>query len=265
MKLKALIEFLENLAPPKFQESYDNAGLIVGTPEQEISSVLIALDSTEEVIQEAIDNGHNVVIAHHPIIFSGLKKINGKNYIERAIIKAIKNDIAIFAIHTNLDNVLVNGVNAKIAEKLGLQNIQILVPKSELSDDNYQVGSGIIGAFANAKTPQEFLAFLKHEMQTSIIRHTKILDQSIKNVAVCGGSGRFLLEKAIQANADAFISADFKYHEFFDANDQILIADIGHYESEQFTIELLQMLINENFSTFAAHSTRMVTNPIKYF
>jgi dinuclear metal center YbgI/SA1388 family protein len=265
MQLKELIDFLEEIAPPRFQESYDNAGLIVGHPSYEVSGVLVALDSTEEIVDEALANGCNVIIAHHPIIFSGLKKINGYNYIEKTIIKAIKNDIAIYAIHTNLDNVLKNGVNAKIAEKIGLERVELLAPKEELSAGNYQIGSGAIGLLAQPMSGTDFLPYLKEKMELSVVRHTELLSSSIQKVAVCGGSGRFLLDMAIAKGADVFISSDFKYHEFFDANQEILIADIGHYESEKYTIDLLQQLINENFSTFAARKTEKITNPIKYF
>jgi len=265
MHLKELIDFLENIAPPHLQEEYDNAGLIVGQPFMEIKGVLVALDSTEEIIDEAIAKGCNVIVAHHPIIFSGLKKITGSTYIERTIIKAIKNDIAIYAIHTNLDNVLNNGVNERIAKQLGLKNISTLVPKNELSDEVYRVGSGAIGELSMPMIEIEFLQFLKDEMKASVVRHTSLLGKPIKKVALCGGSGRFLLNQAISMEADAFISADFKYHEFFDADNKILIADIGHYESEQYTIDLLQELLTKNFSTFAARSTEKITNPINYF
>ncbi len=265
MQLKELIAFLEKIAPPHFQEEYDNSGLIVGHPSLEIRNVLVTLDSTEEIVDEAIANECNVIVAHHPIVFSGLKKINGYNYIEKTIIKAIKNDIAIYAIHTNLDNVLVNGVNGHIAHRLGLSDIQTLAPKKDLTDSDYTVGSGAIGLLDTAMDEADFLQFLKEKMELSVIRHTGFLGKPIKKVALCGGSGRFLLTSAIKQGADVFISADFKYHEFFDADQKILIADIGHYESEKYTIDLLQQLINENFSTFAARSTEKTTNPIKYF
>ncbi len=262
MKLQALITYLEGIAPLHLQEAYDNAGLIVGNPMLEITGVLCCLDSTEAVIDEAIQRSCNVVVAHHPIVFSGLKKLNGKNYIERTVIKAIKHNIAIYAIHTNLDNVLDHGVNQKIADRLGLTNCKILQPKNP---EIPTIGAGIIGRLPSTMAEKEFLIFLKERMKINTIRHTQFLGKKIEFIALCGGSGRFLLSSALRQGADVFVSADFKYHEFFDANNQILIADIGHYESEQFTIELLQQLINENFSTFAAHSTRMDTNPIKYF
>jgi len=264
MQLKELTNYLEGIAPLHYQESYDNAGLIVGSYNQEINGVLIALDTTPAVIQEAIDIGANVVIAHHPIIFKGLKKINGKTYIEQTIIEAIKHDIAIYAIHTNLDNVYNNGVNAKISKKLGLINTAILAPKLDF-DPEGGVGSGMIGELEGEMSEPEFLDYLKAKMDLKVVKHTEMLAKSVKTVAVCGGSGGFLLPNAIKLAADVFITADYKYHEFFDANSEIMIVDIGHYESERFTIDLLYELITQKFSNFAIHSTKVDTNPIKYY
>ena len=363
MKIKQVTNFLENIAPLEYQENYDNCGLIVGDAKAEVNGSLITLDCTEAVIDEAIATGCNLVIAHHPIIFSGLKKLNGSNYIERTVIKAIKNNIAIYAIHTNLDNVQ-NGVNAKIAEKLGLINCKVLSPKSDLlrqlvvycpiensealkialyengagavgdydkcsftsvgkgtfrANENctpfvgeigkqhteneerieviypkfkeraildamqvahpYQevahsiyvlenkhqlVGSGIIGELKTPVNTEVFLESLKTKMQTKCIRHTLIVKEKIQRVAVCGGSGSFLLKNAKAAKADVFITADFKYHEFFDAENKIVIADIGHYESEQFTKDLIYDLLVKNFTKFAVRLSKVNTNPIKY-
>ena len=363
MQLKDIIQFLEEKAHPSLQESYDNSGLICGHPSMEITGAIICLDSTEEIIDEAIRHGYNLVIAHHPIVFSGLKKLNGKNYIERTIIKAIKNDIAIYAIHTNLDNII-HGVNAKIAEKIGLINCRILSPmKNKLlklstyvphehaekvkealfnagaghignysecsfstqgegtfkggdgsnpvygeknirlkaqetkievileSHKQHQVfralqeahpyeevayeiislvnnfqetGAGMIGELSEEIDVQDFLKSLKTKMKTDCIRHTKLSSQGIKKVALCGGAGSFLLEDAKHAGADIFITGDFKYHQFFDADGSLVIADIGHYESEQFTIELLGDWLSEKFPTFALRLTENNTNPINY-
>ncbi len=265
IKIRDLCGFLQEIAPLKFQEDYDNAGLIVGDINQEIKGVVVCLDSTEKVIEEAINMGCNVVVAHHPIVFSGLKKITGRNYVERAIIKAIKNDVAIYAIHTNLDNVLDHGVNEMIAKKLELLNPVILRPKEELSGDTYTVGSGVIGELKNHMSSEDFLRYLKDEMDVNCIKHTELVRPTIKRVAVCGGSGGFLLNDAILAKADIFITSDYKYHEYFDADGKIIIADIGHYESEQFTIPLLHREISKNFSTFATHCTKVNTNPVNYF
>ena len=349
MLIKEILDYLETVAPPSYQEDYDNSGLIVGNKNWELQKVMLCLDSTEAVLDEAIEKGCNLVIAHHPIVFKGLKRFNGRNYVERVVMKAIKHDIAIYAIHTNLDNVYHQGVNAKIAEKLGLINTRVLAPKQNLkklytfvSDGNSQkirealfeagagsyndtknssyasigmgtsdgsdkaeiklevlypsdkesailqalrahsngtplnydissvdnksplVGSGMIGDLEHPLEANRFLETLKNNMNTGCIRHTAPLGKDIKRVAVCGGSGGFLLNKAISGGADIFITADYKYHEFFDADGQIIIADIGHYESEQYTIELLDEIITNKFSNFAVYLTEVNTNPVHY-
>lgn len=361
--IKDITNYLEQLAPPVYQESYDNCGLIVGDSSQQVTNVLVTLDCTEAVVDEAIAKGCNLIVAHHPIVFSGLKKLNGKNYVERTVIKAIKNEVAIYAIHTNLDNVK-HGVNAKIAERLGLMNTQILAPKSgllkkmvvyvpqshiekvqqalfdagagnignysecsfyaagtgtfkgneqsngfvgeqgkqhqepeyklevlvddarlgtsisamilahpyeevaydvfALANAHTQIGSGMIGELPEAMAPEDFLAYLKINMQTNTIRYTPV-NKSIKKVAVCGGSGSFLLKTALAAGADAFVTADFKYHEFFDAEQRLMIADIGHYESEIFTINLLADEMLKKFHSFAVILSEINTNPINYY
>lgn len=362
-KIKDVTDYLESFAPQAYQESYDNSGLITGDSNQTVTGVLVTLDATEPVLDEAIEKKCNLIIAHHPILFRGLKKITGANYVERALLKAIRNNIAIFAIHTNLDNVH-TGVNRKICEKIGLKNVQILEPKdnvlsklvtfiptdhvekvlnalhqagagqignysncsfrtegtgtftpnenasphlgtnfrpehvketrievifadylkgkilqalkanhpyeevahyiSSLTNQNQEVGSGMIGELDEALEPTEFLKRLKLSMDLKLIRHTALLDKPVKKVAVCGGSGSFLLQKALQSGAQIYISADFKYHEFFDAEGRIIIADIGHYESEIFTKELLQEVLIKKFTTFAINFSSTVTNPISY-
>ncbi|MEO5910033.1 MAG: Nif3-like dinuclear metal center hexameric protein [Pelobium sp.] len=363
MILKDLILFLEEIAPLNYQETYDNSGLIVGANDQVINNALISLDCTEAVVDEAITKGFEVIISHHPIVFKGLKRFNGSNYVERVIIKAIQNNIAIYAIHTNLDSVI-DGVNAKICEKIGLKNCQILSPKPSLlkklvffvpqkeaekvkeevfnagagnignysevsfnahglgtfkpndqakpfvgainqlhqeeeirvemvfpafaekkiimallnahpyeevaydiyslANSHQNVGSGMIGELPEEMDGLSFLNLLKHKMNVSVIRHTQIVKKPVKKIAVCGGSGSFLLSKAIKAGADVFVTADFKYHEFFDAEEKIVIADIGHFESEQFTQDLLLEIITKKFPNFAVRLTENNTNPIKY-
>lgn len=348
MKIKDVTRYLESLAPSMYQESYDNSGLIVGNPNEEVTGIVICLDSIEAVIDEAIEKKCNMVIAHHPIVFRGLKRFNGRNYIERTVIKAIKHDIAIYAIHTNLDNVRM-GVNAKIAEKIGLENTCILSPKNNLqkltvllpidkvdrvkaalfqagagqadssdkssytsvgamtsgntsyskaklellfpidkksaiistlsttmkghhysydtSNINVKdklIGSGMIGDLPKAMKAEKFLKHLKKSMGANCIKYTRLLRKDIKKVAVCGGAGGFLLNTAIARKADIFITADYKYHEFFDADGRIVIADIGHYESEQFTIDLLFEILNDKFSTFVILKTGINTNPVNY-
>lgn len=364
LKVKDITSLLEDLAPLSLQENYDNAGLLTGHPEQTVRKILVTLDATEAVIDEAIAQGCELVIAHHPIIFGGLKKLNGKSYVERTVIKAIKHDIAIYAIHTNLDNVH-HGVNHKIASKIGLNNLRILAPVKgalkklvtfvpdthleavqqalfkagcgtignydecsfstpgtgtfragnaatpftgekgtrhleketrletifsahaqrdvirslteahpyeEVAYDIYsidtehpQIGAGMIGELARPLPPQEFLAHLKSSMELSCIRYTHMAGTTVHKVAVCGGAGSFLLKQALAAGADAFVTADFKYHEFFDAENRLMITDIGHYESEIFTKELLKDVILEKFPTFAVLLSETNTNPINYF
>ena len=266
MYLYEITNHLEEIAPLRFQEEYDNSGLLVGSPKMEVNGAIISLDMTEQVIQEAIDKNCNLVIAHHPIIFRGIKKFDPEYYVDRAVIKAIKNDIALYAIHTNLDNVLRGGVNEKIALKLNLQDIEILKahPSSPL-ETSYTLGSGTIGNLPEAMTELRFLEYLKEEMEVRFIRHTQLLDKDIQKIAICGGSGSHLLKTAIAQKADVFITADFKYHQFFDANGEIVIIDIGHYESEYFTIELILELISKKFPKFAAHCTKEVTNPVFYY
>jgi dinuclear metal center YbgI/SA1388 family protein len=364
MEIAEVISFLETLAPPALQESYDNAGLITGNSNWQCSGIICTLDATEEVVNEAIQKKCNLIVAHHPIIFLGLKKINGKNYVERTIITAIKNDIAIYAIHTNLDNVI-SGVNGKMAKLLGLQNISVLsakesslkklftfvpVNKAEqvrlaifnaggghignysecsfnaegtgtfkagagtdpyvgkigerhnekelkievifpgfletgiitamkkahpyeevaydivsLSNTHLGIGSGVVGELPMAINEKEFLKTLKSVFNLQVIRHTACTGNDIRKVALCGGAGSFLISKALSAGVGVYVTADLKYHEFFDANNRMLIADIGHYESEQFTTDLLAEYLEQKFPTFAVLKPGVKTNPVNYF
>ncbi len=331
-KIKEVIRHLETIAPPVYQESYDNSGLIYGDPEAEVKAVIFSLDAVESVLDEAIAKGANLVISHHPIIFRGIKKFQKDDYVARVVIKAIQHNIALYAIHTNLDNVLHQGVNELIAKRLGLEHIELLSPKkincgielqcsallideiqaeiegmvenlpfpielqrdgntiklscpqhlrapivkiaqhyqakyfiSEEQQANASVGTGIVGSFALPMTEQNFLAHVKEKMETACIRHSQLLQRSIQRVAIVGGSGSFMLSAAMAKQADAFITGDFKYHEFFDADHKILISDIGHYESEQFTVGLLKDIVTNKFSTFAAHCVQKSTNPIFYY
>ena len=256
--VKDICRLLEDIAPLNLQEPYDNVGLILGHEEQEVTGILICLDSLESVVDEAIELGCNLIVAHHPIIFGGLRKINGNHYVERVVIKAIQNNIAIYAAHTNLDNVLLNGVNQKIAAKLGLENTSILVEKLP------NIGAGLIGTFPTTISIDLFLQNVKNTFDVSVLRHTKILKQNVQKVALCGGSGAFLIKAAIEKGADVFLTADVKYHEFFEANNQITLVDMGHFESEQFTIELFYDIIRNKLPNFAVYLTKHITNPINY-
>ena len=270
MNVKQVISFLESIAPLSLQEEYDNSGLLIGNEENEITGVLITLDCTEAVLDEAVKKNCNLIITHHPIIFKGLKKITGRNYVERAAEKAIRNNISVYAIHTNLDNVP-DGVNKKICDKLGLTNCKILLQ----SPMGKNFGAGMIGTLPTPSTEISFLNKVKRVMKADSVRHTALLGKKVSEVAVCGGSGSFLLGEAIRQKADVFITADFKYHQFFDAENKMVIADIGHYESEQFTKELLHDMLMEKFSIFASRFKKgekkipllisaINTNPINY-
>ncbi|MFZ1703906.1 MAG: Nif3-like dinuclear metal center hexameric protein [Saprospiraceae bacterium] len=264
MKIQDVIQFLDGIAPLEWQENYDNAGLIVGNDQWKCTGIMVCLDSTELIVDEAIANHCNLIIAHHPIIFSGLKKINGHHYVDKAIIKAIKNDVAIFAIHTNLDNAYWNGVNGKIADKINITNTQILQPKNFEGLNGEVIGAGLIGLLNQPIPIMEFLQKLKDKMELNTLKYTTPIKDFVHSIALCGGSGSFLIQQAIQQNADVFITSDLKYHEFFESNEQIVLVDIGHYESEKYTIELLYTILQNNFSNFALHFTKHTTNPVHY-
>ena len=364
MKIKDVINILEDLAPRSMQESYDNSGLLIGDKHDMVKGVLVALDCTPEVVKDAIDRKCNLIVTHHPLIFKGVKKLTGANFVEKTIVECIKEGISLYAIHTNLDNYN-RGVNFEIARRLGLQNVKVLRPKQnvltklvvyvpfdhaenlknalfeagagkignyencsfstpgegtflpvenadpfvgelnkletarefrleflisdhvlpkvlkamkdnhpyeevaydliQLKNENHFEGSGMIGELSEPMLEMDFLKKLKSDFNCGCIRYTELKGGNIHKVAFCGGSGSFLLGDAKAAGADIFITGDFKYHEFFDAEGDIVIADIGHYESEQFTVNLLADILKKNFSTFAVHLTGTNTNPINYF
>ncbi len=262
--IREITDYLETIAPLHLQEEYDNAGLIIGDREREIQSALVCLDVTPAIVAEAASKHCGLIIAHHPLIFHPIKRLTGESLVERAVVGAIRQDIAVYAIHTNLDNVLSNGVNSRIADRLGLQDLRVLRPHPS-DDAGAHTGAGVIGSLKNPLPESEFLAHLKERMQLRVIRHTALTGRSVRDVAVCGGAGSFLLEDAIRAGAQVFVSADFRYHQFFDADDRIFIADIGHYESEQFTMLLLRDLLRQAFPAFSAVITELVTNPVRYY
>jgi dinuclear metal center YbgI/SA1388 family protein len=361
--IKDITASLEQLAPLAYQENYDNAGLLVGDPTVEVARVLVSLDVTEAVVQEAMNRQCELIVAHHPIIFKGLKKLTGASYVERTVMHAIRGNVAIYATHTNLDHV-VGGVNSQLASMIGLENTRILSPRrqslsklvsfvpledtprvlsalyeagagqighykncsfrsegtgtfqpdaeanphigtalvqedvkenrielifpshlqhqiiralrqghpyeevayyvSHLENENQEVGAGMIGNLPQTKPEKDFLLYLKEALQLSCIRHTEFLGREVKTVAVCGGAGRFLLPDAIRQGADVLVTADFKYHEFFDAEQKIIIADIGHYESEVYTKNLISAYLSEKFTNIAVILSSTVTNPVKY-
>jgi dinuclear metal center YbgI/SA1388 family protein len=258
MYLKHLIQYLEERVPLHLQEEYDNSGLLLGDLAQEVHKGLLALDATEEVILEALDIGADLVITHHPIIFGGLKSINRGFSSHRAITLALEKHIAVYAIHTNLDKVH-GGVSFQIAEILGLDQISFLRKST-----SPQSGLGVVGYFQKPIPWNECAEMLKNKMKTKVIRHTKDNGQLISRIGLCGGSGSDLLPDAIQSACDLYISADFKYHQFFRENSYMMIADIGHYESEQFSPLLIHQIISKKFPTFALSLSKKDTNPIYY-
>ena len=363
MIVQDVINHLEELAPLAYAEDFDNVGLLVGNKDSKVSGILVTLDTIEAVVDEAIENNCNLIVSFHPIIFQGLKKLTGKTYVERVVMKAIKNDIAIFAIHTALDNAL-QGVNDMICEQLELTNKRILIPQSEtikklttfvpkneskklrealfnvgageignyshcsfnvngigtfngnqnsnpvigekgitheeeevnitvtyakhletkilktlfethsyeevayeittLENKNQHIGMGMIGELKEPMDENSFLNFLKTKMNTKAIRHSGLLDKPIKKVAVLGGSGSFAINAAKASDADIYITSDLKYHDFFTAENQMILADIGHYESEQFTKNLLVAYLTKKIINFAVVLSKINTNPVKY-
>ncbi|MFD0763191.1 Nif3-like dinuclear metal center hexameric protein [Lutibacter aestuarii] len=363
MKIKDITFCIEEIAPLNYAEDFDNVGLLVGDYNTNVTGVLVTLDTLENVVEEAIEKNCNLIVSFHPIIFSGIKKLNGKNYVERVVLKAIKNDIAIYAMHTALDNSII-GVNAKIAEVLGLKNTNILIPQkntikklttyapnnnaemvrqalfkvgagsignynncsfniegygtykgnensnptlgekgklhienetlisvifekhkersilaalfkshpyeevayeiTSLDNTNQEIGMGMIGELITEQEELQFLNFLKETMNAKGIRHSKLLNKPIKKVAVLGGSGSFAIHNAINSGADIYITSDIKYHEFYKAENKLVIADIGHFESEQFTKNLLVDILTKKFPNFAIILSQKNTNPIYY-
>ena len=259
MKIKEIVDALERFAPLPLQDGFDNAGLQVGLTDAEVTGALLCLDVTEAVIDEAIALNYNLVISHHPLLFKGCKSITGKDYVERCILKAIRHDIAIYSAHTNLDNVQ-GGVNYKMAEKIGLKNVRILVP-----NNNYpQTGSGVIGKLETAETEQDFLHRIKQTFGAGCLRHNMGCGRPVKTVALCGGAGAFLIPDAIARQADAFVTGEIKYHDYFYYESDILLVETGHYESEQYTKEIFYQLIRDLFPGLAVTQTTVNTNPINY-
>lgn len=251
MKIKEIVCALERFAPLPLQESYDNAGLQVGLTEVEASGALLCLDVTEEVIQEAVDLGCNMVVAHHPLLFRGVKRVSDTTQVERCLRLAVKNDICIYAAHTNLDNAE-DGVNYKMAEKLGLMDV---VPLE---------GGGVLGYLMAEEDSLAFLQRVKDVFRVESLQHNELLRRPIQSVALCGGAGSFALDAAIEQEADAFLTGEMGYHQFFGHEQQIQIGVMGHFQSEQFTTEIFQQIIGECAPQLPVFVTGINTNPIQY-
>ena len=259
MKAKQVLDALEQYAPLPLQDSYDNAGLQIGlTAEQEVTGALLCLDVTEAVIDEAERMGCNLIVAHHPLLFRGLKQITGQSYVERCVIKAIQKGIVIYAAHTNLDNAE-GGVNYRIAEKIGLENLSFLDAKPGMS-----AGSGVVGELPTAEDEREFLERLKELFGIQCLRHNHLCGRKIRRVALCGGAGGFLLSQAIAQGADAFLTGEMRYHDYFGHEGELLIAEMGHYESEQYTVEIFAEVLEKRFPELKIVKTSHNTNPINY-
>ena len=260
MKAKQVFDALEQYAPLPLQDSYDNAGLQIGlTAEQEVAGALLCLDVTEEVIDEAERMGCNLIVAHHPLLFRGLKSITGQSYVERCVIKAIQKGIGIYAAHTNLDNVE-GGVNYRIAETIGLINLRFLEAKPGM----VTAGAGILGELPAEEDEREFLNRVKVLFGIQCIRHNQLCGRKIRRVALCGGAGGFLLPNAIAQGADVFLTGEMRYHDYFGHEGELLIAEMGHYESEQYTINLLAEVLGKHFPKLKIVKTSHNTNPINY-
>lgn len=334
MKIKTIVRAIEEYAPPGLAESYDNVGLIVGEPDTEATGILINLDVTESMIDEAVQSGCNMIVTHHPIWFTGIKRLNGENYVSRIILKAIRANVALYACHTNLDNVAY-GVNRMIGTRLGIENMRVLSAKRDqllklvfygqkkdihqwedaadaagardlrtsesghdarvecilpayrrgavlgalkqaangdldyhilpTQDTDHETGSGMIGELPNALSKEEFFALVKEKFGCGGIRYADADIREVRRVAWCGGAGSFLTGHAISAGADAFITGDITYHKFFDNEGKMLLLDIGHYESEQFTSNLLHGFLSKSFPNFAVRLSKIETNPVKYY
>ncbi len=259
MKAKQVLDALEQYAPLPLQDGFDNAGLQIGlTEEQEVTGALLCLDVTEAVIDEAERMGCNLIVAHHPLLFHGLKSITGKSYVERCVIKAIQKGIGIYAAHTNLDNAE-GGVNYRIAEKIGLTSLSFLDTKPGLS-----AGAGVVGELSTAEDERDFLMRLKDLFGIQCIRHNRLCGRKIRRVALCGGAGGFLLSQAIAQGADAFLTGEMRYHDYFGHEGDLLIAEMGHYESEQYTVEIFAEVLGQRFPELKIVKTSHNTNPINY-
>jgi dinuclear metal center YbgI/SA1388 family protein len=260
MKISDITRHLEAFAPLAYQEEYDNSGLIAGDITGDCSGVLVSLDCTEEIILEAAERKCNLVVSHHPLIFKPVRRLTPETGTGRALISAIRENITVYAIHTNLDNIL-SGVNSSIADKIGLINREILLPMAE----NNQAGSGLIGDLKIPIPESGLLEILKEKFMVPVIRHSPLTGKSVSRIGVCGGAGSFLIPRALQEGADFFISGDIKYHEFFGGEKRMVIADIGHFESEQFTTGLISDVILRKFPNFAVLKSGKVTNPVNYY
>lgn len=259
MRIAEVISALERFAPLPLQDGYDNAGLQVGLTDAEVTGALLCLDVTEDVLDEAHSLGFNLVVSHHPLLFHGLKQISGRSHVERCVMKAISLGIAVCSMHTNMDNAS-GGVSFKMAERLGLEGITFLQQTSD------GAGAGVTGTLPDGgMTDADFLQRLKDVFHAGCVLHTQMADgHRVRRVALCGGAGAFLIADAVASGADAFVTGEIKYHEFLDHSGDIMLAAIGHYESEQYTTEIFERIIKAEFPALPVRTTKVMTNPVRY-
>ena len=257
MKLREVIAALEHLAPLRLQDEWDNSGLQVGFPEAEIDSVLVCLDITEAVVDEAIAAKCNLIVSHHPLIFKALRQVSDATYQQRCVVKALAAGISIYSAHTSLDNAP-GGVNHRVAALLGLQKLRWLSPR-----DGEDAGSGLVGELPASEPDAAFLARVQRTFGVECLQHSALDGRQVRRVAVCGGAGAFLLHDAVCAGADCFLSGEFHYHDYFD-NQGVLLAELGHYQSEQFTQDLLLEYLHKTCPGLTVRKTAINTNPICY-
>ena len=260
MKIRQVLDALEQFAPLPLQESWDNAGLQLGLTEADVSGALLCLDVNEQIVDEAIRKGCNLIVSHHPLLFRGLKQISGADYVQRSVIKALKNDVVIVSMHTNMDNAL-GGVNWKIAERLGLQNSRFFAQKTV---DGVEAGSGVIGELPSEMAADDFVLLVKRQFDVECAQCNELLRRPIRKVAICGGAGDFLLDDALCQGADAFITGEMHYHQYFGYEQRLQICVIGHYQSEQFTAEIFRDIINKECQGVRTEIAETNTNPIFY-
>ena len=259
-----MLSALEQFAPLPLQESWDNAGLQLGLTEAEVSGALLCLDVNEAIVDEAIRKGCNLIVSHHPLLFRGLKQISGADYVQRTVIKALKSDIAIVSMHTNMDNAQ-QGVNWKIAEKLGLEGLAFLAPSPSEKAGEEASGSGVVGTLPLEMSAADFIQLVKSQFQVACAQCNELLQHPIKRVAICGGAGDFLLDDAVRQGADAFITGEMHYHQYFGYEQRIQICVIGHYQSEQYTAEIFRDIIQGQCPGVRTEIAETSTNPIAYF
>ena len=257
MRLREVIDALERLAPLRLQDEWDNSGLQVGFPESEIDQVLVCLDVTEAIVDEAIAAKCNLIVSHHPLIFKALRQVSDATYQQRCVVKALAAGISIYSAHTSLDNAP-GGVNHRIAALLGLQKLRWLSPR-----DGEDAGSGLVGELPASEPDAAFLTRVQRTFGVQCLQHSALDGRQVRRVALCGGAGAFLLHDAVCAGADCFISGEFHYHDYFE-NQGVLLAELGHYQSEQFTQDLLLEYLHKTCPGLTVRKTALNTNPICY-